>query len=165
MVEIQPPRWQCSVLGVKTCPALPMAMLSPQAFPDGNAHFRLKMSYNPQFPAHPMAMLSPPGLYSAPAGCRVPFPATGAMSASRWHCSVSSRLPSDGNAYSGRRAENSARLSAKFQNEAYDTAYSQAVTHPSTNAAQSCLTSVIGRELVFSTWYGRRHEQRLLVRV
>jgi len=30
-------------------------------------------------------------------------------------------------------------------------------THPSTNAAQSCLTSVIGRELVFSTWYGRRH--------
>ena len=40
---------------------------------------------------------------------------------------------------------------------AYDTAYSQAVTHPSTNAAQSCLTSVIGRELVFSTWYGRRH--------
>jgi hypothetical protein len=45
------------------------------------------------------------------------------------------------------------------QKEAYDTAYSQAVTHPSTNAAQSCLTSVIGRELVFSTWYGRRHEQ------
>lgn len=41
--------------------------------------------------------------------------------------------------------------------KAYDTAYSQAVTHPSTNAAQSCLTSVIGRELVFSTWYGRRH--------
>ena len=43
--------------------------------------------------------------------------------------------------------------------KAYDTAYSQAVTHPSTNAAQSCLTSVIGRELVFSTWYGRRHIQ------
>ena len=38
---------------------------------------------------------------------------------------------------------------------AYSTAYSQAVTHPSTNAAQCCLTSVIGRELVFSTWYGR----------
>ena len=32
--------------------------------------------------------------------------------------------------------------------------YSQAVTHPSTNMAQCCLTSVIGRELVFSTWYG-----------
>lgn len=52
------------------------------------------------------------------------------------------------------------RVIAQFQmcgEKAYDTAYSQAVTHPSTNAAQSCLTSVIGRELVFSTWYGRRH--------
>jgi hypothetical protein len=39
---------------------------------------------------------------------------------------------------------------------AYDTKYSQAVTHPSTNLAQCCLTSVIGRELVLSTWYGRR---------
>jgi hypothetical protein len=51
-------------------------------------------------------------------------------------------------------------LPYSFQHQAkkaYDTAYSQAVTHPSTNAAQSCLTSVIGRELVFSTWYGRRH--------
>ena len=38
----------------------------------------------------------------------------------------------------------------------YSTMYSQAVTHPSTNMAQCCLTSVIGRELVFSTWYGRR---------
>ena len=28
---------------------------------------------------------------------------------------------------------------------------SQAVSHPSTNQAQRCLTSVIGRELVFST--------------
>ena len=35
---------------------------------------------------------------------------------------------------------------------------SQAVTHPSTNRAQCCLTSVIGRELVFSTWYGRCQE-------
>ena len=53
----------------------------------------------------------------------------------------------------------SERLPYSFQQakKAYDTAYSQAVTHPSTNAAQSCLTSVIGRELVFSTWYGRRH--------
>ena len=33
----------------------------------------------------------------------------------------------------------------------YDTAYSQAVTHPSTDAARRCLTSVIGRELVVST--------------
>ena len=38
----------------------------------------------------------------------------------------------------------------------YSTMYSQAVTHPSTNMAQCCLTSVIRRELVFSTWYGRR---------
>ena len=36
---------------------------------------------------------------------------------------------------------------------------SQAVTHPSTNRAQRCLTSVIGRELVFSTWYGRCREK------
>ena len=35
--------------------------------------------------------------------------------------------------------------------------YSQAVTHPSTNRARGCLTSVIGRELVYSTRYGRRH--------
>ena len=32
---------------------------------------------------------------------------------------------------------------------------SQAVTHPSTNWARRCLTSVIGREPVLSTWYGR----------
>ena len=40
---------------------------------------------------------------------------------------------------------------------AYSTKYSQAVTHPSTNLARCCLTSVIWRELVCSTWYGRRH--------
>ena len=33
--------------------------------------------------------------------------------------------------------------------EAYDTGYSQAVTHPSTNPARQSLTSVIGREPVF----------------
>ena len=32
----------------------------------------------------------------------------------------------------------------------------QAVTHPSTEQAQRCLTLVIGQELVFSTWYGHR---------
>ena len=31
---------------------------------------------------------------------------------------------------------------------------SQAVTHPSTDWTQRCLTSVIGRELVCSAWYG-----------
>ena len=29
--------------------------------------------------------------------------------------------------------------------------------HPSTNPARQGLTSVIGRELVLSLWYGRRH--------
>ena len=49
--------------------------------------------------------------------------------------------------------------------EAYDTGYSQAVTHPSTNPARQSLTSVIGREPVFSLWYGRRqgnHGENLL---
>ena len=41
--------------------------------------------------------------------------------------------------------------------DAYSTEYSQAVTHPSTNSAQSCLTTVIRQELVHSTWYGSRH--------
>ena len=40
--------------------------------------------------------------------------------------------------------------------EAYNTGYSQAVSHPSTNPARQGLTSVIGREPVFSLWYGRR---------
>ena len=39
--------------------------------------------------------------------------------------------------------------------DANSTLCSQAVTHPSTNRARRCLTSVIGRELVCSTWYGR----------
>ena len=41
--------------------------------------------------------------------------------------------------------------------KAYNTWCSQAVSHPSTNQAQCCLTSVIGRKPVHSTWYGRRH--------
>ena len=45
---------------------------------------------------------------------------------------------------------------ASGKNDAYDTWYSQAVPHPSTNQAQRCLTSQIGRDAVCSTWYGRR---------
>ena len=37
------------------------------------------------------------------------------------------------------------------QENVYNIAYSQAVTHPSTNTTRCCLTSVIGRELVLST--------------
>ena len=55
--------------------------------------------------------------------------------------------------------KNCVRLRLRFAKlYAYDTKYSQAVTHPSTNLAQCCLTAVIRRELVLSTWYGRRHE-------
>ena len=49
--------------------------------------------------------------------------------------------------------------------KAYSTEYSQAVTHPSTNSALCCLTAVIGRELVLSTWYGRRCITSALIRV
>ena len=49
------------------------------------------------------------------------------------------------------------RKRGKKRKKVYSTRYSQAVTHPSTNLARRCLTSVIGREPVFSTWYGRRH--------
>ena len=42
----------------------------------------------------------------------------------------------------------------KKKKKAYGTWCSQAVTHPSTNQARRCLTSVIRREPVFSTWYG-----------
>ena len=45
----------------------------------------------------------------------------------------------------------------KKKRKVYCTRYSQAVTHPSTDRARRCLTAVIGREPVFSTWYGRRH--------
>ena len=40
-----------------------------------------------------------------------------------------------------------------------NTRYSQPVTHASTNRAQRCLTSVIRREPVFPTWYGRARHQ------
>jgi hypothetical protein len=43
------------------------------------------------------------------------------------------------------------RIMTNTKVDVYSTKYSQAVTHPSTNLAQCCLTSVIGRELVLST--------------
>ena len=43
--------------------------------------------------------------------------------------------------------------------KAYDTQYSQPVTHVSTNWARRSLTSEIGRDRVFSTWYGRKREK------
>ena len=45
----------------------------------------------------------------------------------------------------------------RIKKDVYSTWCSQAVTHLSTDHARRCLTSVIGREPVFSTWYGRRH--------
>ena len=42
--------------------------------------------------------------------------------------------------------------------EAYNTRCSQAVTHPGTDLALPCLTSVIGREPVYSWWYGCRRK-------
>ena len=42
------------------------------------------------------------------------------------------------------------------EHKVYDTRCSQAVPHPSTILARRCLTSVIGRERVYSSWYGRR---------
>ena len=50
------------------------------------------------------------------------------------------------------------RRGGEIKRQAYSTEYSQAVTHPSTNSAQCCLTSVIWRELVLSTRYGRSHQ-------
>ena len=43
-----------------------------------------------------------------------------------------------------------------FMPKAYGTRCSQAVPHPSTILARRCLTSVIRRERVCSSWYGRR---------
>ena len=48
------------------------------------------------------------------------------------------------------------RNGVKF--EAYNTGYSQTVTHPSTNPARPGLTSVIRREPVHSRWYGHRRK-------
>ena len=54
------------------------------------------------------------------------------------------------------------RLSQEVKRElkAYNTCCSQAVTHPGTEQARRCLTSVIRREPVHSAWYGRRRKRR-----
>ena len=49
------------------------------------------------------------------------------------------------------KIENSLKKEEERKIKVYSTRYSQAVTHPSTNRARRCLTSVIGREPVFST--------------
>ena len=54
--------------------------------------------------------------------------------------------------------------SNKEEKDANSIQCSQAVTHPSTNRTQHCLTSVIGRELVCSMWYGRWREVRRSVK-
>ena len=59
-----------------------------------------------------------------------------------------------------RAPPHTARGRLEIEKEAYDTGYSQAVTHPSTNPARPGLTSVIGREPVYSRWYGRRRKTR-----
>ena len=47
--------------------------------------------------------------------------------------------------------------------KAYNTWDSQAVSDPSTNQAQRCLTCQIGRDGVCSTWYGRKRKGGLAV--
>ncbi|GBP70578.1 hypothetical protein EVAR_54388_1 [Eumeta japonica] len=47
------------------------------------------------------------------------------------------------------------KLDRNYPQKANITRCSQAVTHPSTDRARRCLTSVIGREPVDSAWYGR----------
>ena len=51
------------------------------------------------------------------------------------------------------------KINSIAKKKAYSTEYSQAVTRPSTNSARCCLASVIRRELVFSTWSGRRQNE------
>ena len=44
------------------------------------------------------------------------------------------------------------------KNDAYSTPCSDAVTYQPTDGAQTCLSSVSGREPECSGWYGRRHK-------
>ena len=47
------------------------------------------------------------------------------------------------------------------EKKAYSTKFSQAVTRPSTNLAQCCLTEGVRRELVRSAWYGRSQRWKI----
>ena len=58
------------------------------------------------------------------------------------------------------RRKNALRKARRQRKKNNSTRYSQAVTHPSTNRALRCLTSVFGREPVISTWYGRCRRNR-----
>ena len=51
--------------------------------------------------------------------------------------------------------------SSKVDPKVYNTADSQVVTQPGTDAALQDLTSVIGREPVLSLWCGRRRRERV----
>ena len=51
--------------------------------------------------------------------------------------------------------------SPKVDPKVYNTADSQVVTKPGTDAALQDLTSVIGREPVLSLWFGRRRRERV----
>ena len=62
--------------------------------------------------------------------------------------------------WSGVRRATVAPQAPHLPKNTYNTWDSQAVTHPSTNQARRCLTSVIRREPVYSAWYGRRQQQR-----
>ena len=44
----------------------------------------------------------------------------------------------------------------KRSEKTYSTWYSQAVSHPSTNQARTCLASEIRRDRACSGWYGRK---------
>ena len=49
----------------------------------------------------------------------------------------------------------------KKKKKDYSTQSSQVVSNPSTNRARRGLTSLIGREVVLSSWYGRNHQSLL----
>ena len=66
-------------------------------------------------------------------------------------------------ALSQKRKKKQKQKGNKKSKKAYNTWYSQAVTHPSTNPARQGLTSVIGREPVLSLWYGRRQEKEVQI--